>query len=92
MTTCKLIERVKNNSIKGFKLEDDIFFKTRVSKHRKFLKQLVVPENLKSDVLMLSHDNYSGAHLGEQKTWIKINNKVLLAQLTSKYYKLRQSV
>ena len=44
MTTCKPIERVKNNSIKGFIMEDDIFFKSRISKHRKIFKQLVVPE------------------------------------------------
>ena len=74
-TTCKLIERVKNNSVKGFILEDGILFKTRIAKNRRIFKQLVVPESLKLDVLMLCHDNYTGAHLGEQKTWIKVNNR-----------------
>jgi len=35
-------------------------------------RRLVIPEGLKSTVLSCCHDEFSGAHLGERKTWRKV--------------------
>ena len=74
--TKELIEATLNKkNRKGFVLEDCILLKLRKSKHNKIFKQLVVPDSIKQDVLKLCHDNFTGAHLGEKKTWIKLNNR-----------------
>ena len=74
--TKELIEASLNKkNQKGFVLEDGILLKLRKSKHNKIFKQLVVPDSIKQDVLKLCHDNFTGAHLGEKKTWIKLNNR-----------------
>ena len=35
----------------------------------------MVPDCLKEDILKLCHDNFTGSHLGERKTWIKLSNR-----------------
>lgn len=69
------IENVKRHKLKGYVIENDILFKLRKARNKRIYKQLVVPESLQSDVLMLCHDNYTGAHLGEHKTWVKLTNR-----------------
>jgi hypothetical protein len=71
----KLIESVKKNKTKGYIIENDIIFKIRKGKNRRTFKQLVVPVALRADVLKLFHDNFTGSHLGESKTFIKLNNR-----------------
>ena len=47
----------------------------RRNKQGRILKQLVVPKELRSDIFKICHDDFSGAHLGQKKTWIKLNNR-----------------
>ena len=35
----------------------------------------MVPQELKSDILKLCHDDFTGGHLGEKKTWVKLSNR-----------------
>lgn len=35
----------------------------------------MVPQSIKKDILQLCHDNFTGAHLGHKKTWIKLSNR-----------------
>ncbi|CAF1053382.1 unnamed protein product [Brachionus calyciflorus] len=70
----QLLFKVKNNQIKGFQIENNVLFKLRRQKNGKLFKQLVVPKELKLDILKMCHDNFTGAHLGQRKTWIKLNN------------------
>ena len=56
-------------------MENDVLLKLRKGRNGKLFKQLVVPKCLKTDVLALCHDNFTGAHLGEHKTWVKLNNR-----------------
>jgi predicted secreted acid phosphatase len=69
------IENLKRHKLSGYVIENDILFKLRKARNKRIYKQLVVPESLQSDVLMLCHDNYTGAHLGEHKTWVKLSNR-----------------
>jgi predicted aspartyl protease len=71
----KLVSETMLNHNKGFVIENGILFKIRKGRHQKIFKQLVVPEALKEDVLKVCHDNFTGAHLGEKKTWVKLNNR-----------------
>ncbi|CAF1114090.1 unnamed protein product [Brachionus calyciflorus] len=71
----QLLFKVKNNQIKGFQIENNVLFKLRRQKNGKLFKQLVVPKELKLDILKMCHDNFTGAHLGQRKTWIKLNNR-----------------
>jgi SH3-like domain-containing protein len=59
------IENVKRHKLSGYVIENDILFKLRKARNKRIYIQLVVPESLQSDVLMICHDNYTGAHLGE---------------------------
>ena len=61
--------------LEGFILENGVLLKIRKGKNRRLYKQLVVPETLKQDVFNLCHDNFTGAHLGEKKTWVKLHNR-----------------
>ena len=65
-----LIENAKRHTLKGYVIENDILFKLRKARNRRIFKQLVVPAVLRLDVLKLCHDNYTGSHLGETKTYI----------------------
>ena len=71
----QLIENAKRHKLKGYVIENDILFKLRKARNRRIFKQLVVPAVLRLDVLKLCHDNYTGSHLGETKTYIKLNNR-----------------
>ncbi len=70
-----LNEVEKNGPSRGFLIHDGILMKLRKAKNKKIFKQLVVPDKIKKDVLELCHDNYTGSHLGEKKTWVKLNNR-----------------
>ena len=71
----EFIVNLKKRKQKGFILEDDILFKIRKGKNRRIYKQLVVPEAIKEDIFKLCHDNFTGTHLGEKKTWVKLSNR-----------------
>ena len=71
----KLIDSINKNKSKGFVIENEIVLKLRKAKNKRIFRQLVVPDVLKNDILKLCHDNFTGAHLGEQKTWVKLNNR-----------------
>jgi len=71
----ELIKMVRNRKLNGYCLEDGILFKYRKNRTGKRFKQLVVPTVLRKDVLELCHDNFTGAHLGQKKTWIKLSNR-----------------
>ena len=49
--------------------------KLRKGRNKRIFKQLVVPLELRQDILKLCRDNFTGAHLGEKKTWIKLSNR-----------------
>ena len=65
----------ENKTVKGFIMEDEILLKIRKGKHNKIFKQLVIPQVLKSEIFKICHDNFTGEHLGENKTWVKLNNR-----------------
>ncbi|CAF0859482.1 unnamed protein product [Brachionus calyciflorus] len=69
-----LKNKLQQNKLKGYILEDNVLLKLRKKKNKLF-KQLVVPQILKKDILELCHDNFTGAHLGHKKTWIKLSNR-----------------
>ena len=70
-----LIKDIKLNKSRGFILENGVLLKVRKNRHGLLLKQLVVPKELRSDIFKMCHDDFSGAHLGQKKTWIKLNNR-----------------
>ncbi len=59
--------------MKGFIIENNVLLKLRRGKRGKIIKQLVVPEQLKAEVFSLCHDSFTGGHLGQFKTWRKLN-------------------
>lgn len=69
-----LKSKLQQNKLKGFIIEDNVLLKLRKCKNKIF-KQLVVPQAIKKDILQLCHDNFTGAHLGHKKTWIKFSNR-----------------
>ena len=70
----KIIEEIKSGKkLKGFVIQDGILIKLRKNRYKKIFKQLVVPLAIHEDVLKLCHDNYTGARLGEKKTWVKLS-------------------
>ncbi|RNA11645.1 Transposon Ty3-I Gag-Pol poly [Brachionus plicatilis] len=71
----ELIRMFKSRKLNGYCLEDGILFKYRKNRTGKRFKQLVVPNKLRKDILELCHDNFTGAHLGQKKTWIKLSNR-----------------
>ena len=66
---------VENGKLKGFTIENNVLLKVRRNRRGRRLKQLVVPQELRSDILRLCHDEITGAHLGQKKTWVKLNNR-----------------
>ena len=76
----KLIDSINKNKSKGFVIENEIVLKLRKAKNKRIFRQLVVPDVLKNDILKLCHDDFTGAHLGEQKTWVKLNNRFYLGK------------
>ncbi|CAF1025880.1 unnamed protein product [Brachionus calyciflorus] len=68
---CPCVDEISNKTFK----ENNVLFRLRRQKNGKLFKQLVVPKELKLDILKMSHDNFTGAHLGQGKTWIKLNNR-----------------
>lgn len=72
----KIIEKLKTGEkVKGFIIEEGVLLKLRIAKNKRLFKQLVVPQTLKEDIFKLCHDNHTGAHLGEKKTWAKLHNR-----------------
>ena len=71
----EMTKTVKSGKNKSFVLENDVLLKIRKGRNNRIFKQLVVPDILKEDILKLCHDNFTGAHLGEKKTWVKLNNR-----------------
>jgi hypothetical protein len=71
----ELKKLVENRKIKGYEIEEGVLLKIRKGKYGKIFKQILIPESLKKDIFELCHDNYTGAHLGEKKTWIKLSNR-----------------
>lgn len=71
----ELKAKIVENKVKGFIIENGVVVKLRKGKNKKLYRQLVVPCCLKEDILALCHDLYTGAHLGEHKTWTKLNNR-----------------
>jgi hypothetical protein len=69
----KMKEKVESRKLKGFIIENNILLKLRRGKRGKIIRQLVVPEQLKSEVFRLCHDSFTGGHLGQFKTWRKLN-------------------
>ena len=69
------IKDVEKRKEKNFVIEEGVLFKLRKSRKGHVFKQLVIPEALKGDIFKLCHDNFTGAHLGEKKTWVKLNNR-----------------
>ena len=70
-----LIEKVDKKKLRGFIMENGILMKLRKARNKRIFKQLIIPETIKPDVFKLCHDNFTGAHLGEKKTWIRLNNR-----------------
>jgi hypothetical protein len=56
-------------------MEDGILLKLRKAKNGRIYKQVMVPKLLKEDIWRLCHDNYTGAHFGDKKTWAKLYNR-----------------
>jgi hypothetical protein len=71
----ELSETVKHKPRPCFVVEDGVLLKVRKGKTGRIFKQLVVPECLKAYVFKICHDNFTGAHLGQKKTWTKLNNR-----------------
>ena len=71
----EMIKKCNLRKLKGFVIEEGILLKLRRGKNGRLFKQLVVPKSLKKDVLNMCHDHYTGAHLGEKKTWAKLSNR-----------------
>jgi hypothetical protein len=71
----ELIDKVKSQKLNGYIFEDEVLLKYRKGRYGRRFKQLVVPLELRKDVLEMCHDNFTGAHLGEKKTWTKLNNR-----------------
>ena len=71
----EMINICKSGKLKGFIIEGGVLMKIRKGKNRKIYRQIVIPESLKKDVYELCHDNFTGAHLGEKKTCVKLSNR-----------------
>jgi hypothetical protein len=58
-------------------MEDGVLLKIRrqTSRNNKTFRQLVVPQSIKAQILEICHENFTGGHLGEHKTWTKLNNR-----------------
>ena len=70
------IQKIKAHKLpKGYIMEDGVLLKIRRTKTNKIYKQLVIPQEMKSQILQICHDNFTGGHLGEHKTWAKLNNR-----------------
>lgn len=74
-TISSLIDKLQHGKLNGFILEDEVLLKLRKGRNRRIFKQLVVPQALKLDILRMCHDDFTGAHLGQVKTWVKLNNR-----------------
>lgn len=70
-----LKDKIVNKEIKGYTIEEGVLLKLRKGRNGQVFRQLVVPKDLKTDILQLCHDDYTGAHLGQKKTWTKLNNR-----------------
>ncbi|CAF1087344.1 unnamed protein product [Brachionus calyciflorus] len=75
ITDCTDSELSIDNSIMKLQNTDRDISQLLRQKNGKLFKQLVVPKELKLDILKMCHDNFTGAHLGLRKTWIKLNNR-----------------
>jgi hypothetical protein len=65
----------KKKSLNTTTIEDEVLLKLRRARNNRTFKQLVVPQALKLQVLAICHDNFTGGHLVEKKTWIKLSNR-----------------
>ncbi|RNA35865.1 Retrovirus-related Pol poly from transposon [Brachionus plicatilis] len=70
-----LIEKVKAQQTEGFLFEDGALLKVRRENIGVLKKLLVVPKDLRPDILKMCHDNFMGSHLGQKKTWMKLSNR-----------------
>ena len=71
-----ILEQInRNKPVKGYVIQEGVLMKLRKGKYRHMYRQLMVPQEIRRDILKLCHDNFTGAHLGEKKTWIKLSNR-----------------
>ncbi|RNA26670.1 hypothetical protein BpHYR1_020947 [Brachionus plicatilis] len=63
-----LIGKVKAQKMEGFLFEDGVLLKVRREIVGVLKKLLVVPKEIRPDILKICHDNFMGSHLGEKKT------------------------
>jgi len=70
------VREVKSGTLKGFCIENGMLYHVKTnnkSYDSEFGKRLVIPGALVSTVLTNCHDEASGAHQSERKTWLKIS-------------------
>jgi len=70
------VREVKSGTLKGFCIENGMLYHVKTNKKSydsEFGKRLVIPRALVSTVLTNCHDEASGAHQSERKTWLKIS-------------------
>ena len=74
----------RGGSYNNYTIDDGILYalKKKVKPYEpQWTKRLVVPEKLKATVLTACHDDMSGAHLGERKTWTKVAGKFFWSKM-----------
>ena len=68
-------ELTKTKGVKGYTIEEGVLLKLKRSARGRIFSQLVVPESIREDVLRMCHDDFTGSHLGQKKTWAKLSNR-----------------
>ncbi len=63
------------DKLKGFVTERGVLLKLRKGKNGRIFRQIVVPVALKRDIMESCHDDFTGGHMGEKKTWTKLSNR-----------------
>jgi hypothetical protein len=56
-------------------IEEGVLLKIRKGKNGRIFRQVVVTKEMRREILQMCHDNFTGAHLGEKRTWVKLNNR-----------------
>lgn len=71
----QLKERIIAEKSKAYSIEEGVLLKLKKNSNGRVLRQLVVPLAMREEVLRMCHDDFTGAHLGQKKTWAKLNNR-----------------
>jgi hypothetical protein len=71
----EMIGKTKEKKMKGFFIEEEVLLKIRKGRNGRIFKQLVVPKVLREEIFEMCHDSFTGAHLGQKKTLLKLSNR-----------------